>query len=76
MRNRCHAAVKAPMSPDLPSGLAGFWNAHLGQCSSRAHRLVMVLLFGNGTSEEVHLCDSKRKEPGIEDERCGTPRCC
>ncbi|WP_157270562.1 hypothetical protein [Azohydromonas aeria] len=52
------------MSPELPSGFAGFGKAHMGRCSSRAHRLVMVLPFGNGTSGEVHLCDPKRKEPG------------
>lgn len=76
MRNRCHAAMKALMSPELPSGFAGFRKPHLGRCSSRAHRLVMVLPFANGTGGAVHLCDSKRKEPGIEDNRCGTARRC
>jgi hypothetical protein len=76
MENGYHATVKALLSPILPDGYAGFMKPHLGQCSTCARRIVTELQFGNGTRGEVHLCEVKRKELGIEDDRCATRRKC
>ncbi|WP_321935226.1 hypothetical protein [Paraburkholderia sp. J8-2] len=76
MRNGYHATVKYLLSPVLPEGYAGFIKAHLGQCGTCSKRRVMELPFGNGTRGEVHLREAKRKELGLEDERCATTRRC
>lgn len=76
MGNAYHGTVKFLWSPLLPEGYAGFMKPHLGQCSVCRHRTVTQLPFGNGTRGEVHLCEAKRKELGIEDAQCATRRRC
>jgi hypothetical protein len=76
MRNGYHATVKYLMSPVLPEGYSGFIKAHLGQCGTCAKRIVTELPFGNGERGEVHLCEAKMKELGLEDESCATKRRC
>lgn len=76
MRNAYLAASAYLLSPILPDGYAGFQKPHLGQCSACTHRIVTELPFGNGTRGEVHLCEVKRKELGIEDEALATRRRC
>ena len=76
MANAYHATVRQLMSPVLPEGYHGFIKAHLGQCSQCRGRRVVELPFGNGDRGEVHLCEPKRKELGLEDESCATTRRC
>ncbi|WP_432263342.1 hypothetical protein [Cupriavidus sp. TMH.W2] len=76
MRNSYHATAKYLPSPELPEGYSGFIKAHQGQCGTCSRRQVPELQFGNGERGEVYLCEAKRKELGLEDERCATKRRC
>lgn len=76
MGNAYHGTAAYLLSPILPEGYAGFVKPHLGQCSVCSKRVVTELRFGNGANGEVHLCEAKRKELGIEDEQCATRRRC